>query len=659
MALLGIVAISVALAMIWVVRVPFFQSPDESAHADYAFAIVSAERPVLAREGRPATDVDPQTAYLETVTGFREMRYNANGRAPVGYGTAAYFARVDRGAPRPRATFLMGNQPRLPYVVGSYAPLYYVMEALVIGVAQTATHSLSFSYFAARALNVATLAISLFLTYGIARELRVGRWLALAATAIAGWLPLTSWVSSYVQPDNLAFALVSFTLYLSLRLRRLPNFADTIMLGIALGLLSATKLQYLAAVGIPVLAAQCAQMHRRREPMGARLTSLAILFGPALAIGAISAWVTSSGGELSNSRIASYAGGLHDAARHGISSAAGYVGAMLQWAFYVIFGGGIGFKTYWGAISWTATPILFGNEAATEFIDRVLLIGTLVTLTLVTMRAWSSIHRLVLVGRRRSWATAIEIALADTPFNSYAFFNLIMIVLFIYTGGEIGRQGRYWLPFLLPATLCAIAYAPRVLRRPGRPALSALMTGGLLLYAIGGAFFGLKTLEARFYGPALRPSAADLEAFARIDLVDGRPTFTPLGLTTLRVAADAPISVEGWALDSRSGVVARNVTLLVDGRRIHSTYGFARPDIAARQHDDGFLRCGFRGTIGANSLAPGRHDLSLLVIERSRPLGVRSAVPVRLEILPATGAASRLRAEGEHNGEPKPRRDAG
>ena len=162
--------------------------------------------------------------------------------------------------------------------------------------------------------------------------------------------------------------------------------------------------------------------------------------------------------------------GLHDAARHGISSAAGYVGAMLQWAFYVIFGGGIGFKTYWGAISWTATPILFGNEAATEFIDRVLLIGTLVTLTLVALRAWSTVHRLVLVGRRRSWATAIEIALADTPFNSYAFFNLIMIVLFIYTGGEIARQGRYWLPFLLPATLCAIAYAPRVLRRPGRPA---------------------------------------------------------------------------------------------------------------------------------------------------------------------------------------------
>ncbi len=88
-ALALIIALSVGLSTFWAFRVPIFEEPDESAHFDYAISIATAHKLILARDGIPGTDVHPYTRYLEDATNFRGTRYNPDGRAPQGYGTAA------------------------------------------------------------------------------------------------------------------------------------------------------------------------------------------------------------------------------------------------------------------------------------------------------------------------------------------------------------------------------------------------------------------------------------------------------------------------------------------------------------------------------------------------------------------------------------------
>jgi 4-amino-4-deoxy-L-arabinose transferase-like glycosyltransferase len=148
------------------------------------------------------------------------------------------------------------------------------------------------------------LVCSLLLVYAACRELRLGRGRALLFTAIIGFFPLTSFVSSYVQPDNLCLTLAMLCFYLGLYFRRRPEKAGTLaMLGISLGLLCATKYHVYVAVLLPLLGMVAAdKLAGRLRRITWRKLAL-LLLTPSLAAVAIETWVTwgsKTGGLISN-----------------------------------------------------------------------------------------------------------------------------------------------------------------------------------------------------------------------------------------------------------------------------------------------------------------------------------------------------------------------
>src|SRR5262249_50022922 len=120
-------------------------------------------------------------------------------------------------------------------------------------------------FFGARIFSALLLVCTLLLVYGTARELQLKKGFALLLTACVGLFPLTSFVSSYIQPDNLAFTLVSLCFYLTLAARRdLQNNWLLGGLGLALGALLLTKVHFFACVACASVAALAAEMYFTR-----------------------------------------------------------------------------------------------------------------------------------------------------------------------------------------------------------------------------------------------------------------------------------------------------------------------------------------------------------------------------------------------------------
>jgi len=188
----AIIALGLGLALVWVFRMPLFQSPDENAHADYAFTLFTTHAPIRARDMRPATDVHPLVRYLEDASGFRTMRYNQDGRVPAGYGSRSYNRTLDAASPRVPTGFLAQNGGRVPWVARQYGHLYYTLDALAIGIgAMVGGGSALAEFFAARLFNVVLLAITLVLTWLTLVELRLSVFLRLGLLATIAWFPLS------------------------------------------------------------------------------------------------------------------------------------------------------------------------------------------------------------------------------------------------------------------------------------------------------------------------------------------------------------------------------------------------------------------------------------------------------------------------------------
>ncbi len=89
----------------------------------------------------------------------------------------------------------------------------------------------------------------LYFNYRTARNVGVPPWPSVAVLVAAAFFPLTTLVSSYVQPDNLAYALVSAALFFATQLKRSARpLRTTLALGAVLGCLAVTKYQFFAAV---------------------------------------------------------------------------------------------------------------------------------------------------------------------------------------------------------------------------------------------------------------------------------------------------------------------------------------------------------------------------------------------------------------------------
>jgi hypothetical protein len=83
------------------------------------------------------------------------------------------------------------------------------------------------------------------------------------------------------------------------------------------------------------------------------------------------------------------------------------------------------------------------------------------------------------------------------------------------------------------------------------------------------------------------------------------------------VVSNRPVVVAGWAADGKAA--AGGVYVLVDGVHAYAAvYGADRPDVAAAIGGGMYSNTGFTARIPAGALTPGRHSISLRIIDANR-----------------------------------------
>src|SRR6185369_1283514 len=218
-----------ALASVWVLRVPLLQNPDESSHIDYVFSLYSAGRLLNVRRPPSAWNVYPRfegrkdregpeslsydllshqyTLYLIDATGFQRIRFHPEQKVPADSGTIAYYKELDAKAPQSPAALPDLNPRDNPWMLTAYPFLYYAVCAAFLKVVSLFGAGPASLFLGARFLSTIFFAASLIVAYGVLRELRLRKGRALILTAIFGFFPLCTFISSSVQPDNLALLL--------------------------------------------------------------------------------------------------------------------------------------------------------------------------------------------------------------------------------------------------------------------------------------------------------------------------------------------------------------------------------------------------------------------------------------------------------------------
>jgi len=499
------------LALYWAFLVPIDGSPDEPQHLDYALSIYgaggllrAADRPTL--PNGPAEVAHPYSRYLLEATDANRIRFYKQERVPVGYGTPAYYQGIDAGAP---TTGVHSPPAENPGLLTLYPFGYYAALALWLGLISHLLHGLVALFFGARIFSIALLVGTLLLSYGIARELGCGRGQSLLLVGLIGFFPMTSFVASSIQADNLGAALVSACIYLGLLARRHQQPAPLLaLLGVNAGLLLVTKFQFYLCTLVPVLAMLMVQ--RLGWPSSARRWGHAlVLVMPASGLLAlVHLWVVWG----STVPIYRDASGLpntaaaHQALAAGPAATVGYIGVELVKVLKQYFVGGQTFSSFWGTFGWLDTPLRFGAPVIDALVGSLVLVGTLLTALLILIRLRLVGRRLLALARRRGARQAWRLALADPFFNSYLLFTVFMVAIYVVMDGTFYPPGRNWIPFLLPIWMGAIRYAPRLFRSPRlRRALATVVASALVVYCSVGSYFALSTVAHRFYGA---PTAA-------------------------------------------------------------------------------------------------------------------------------------------------------
>ncbi len=471
-----------ALAIRWVFLVPIYQSPDEPQHFDYAISLRDHGRffRALPFDGSHRF-AHPWAKYLLDSASTESIMFNAEAKVPPGYGTRAYYRALDRHAPQGK-NIQVTKAPALAIV---YPYGYYLTLAGWLKIVGLFSQRVTVTFFAARIFSVVLLACSLVLSYLAARELRIGRLTALVATAIVGFFPMTTFVASYVQPDNLAFALVSLGFYLVLRsARRGGPWSDLTLLGLTWGWLLVTKPHFfvcLVAASIPLLASR---VRLRRWPL-----AVLLLAWSWLPLWSIFAWIT-----------------------HGIPSFYSAptplpdlilgLSDRIQKAMNDYFRGSTHIS-FWGYFGWLDTPLELAAPVQFGVALRFLVMaGTwlILGLTLVQLEKISS--RLVRAATRGHWKAATRALVSNPVMNMYFLFFGLMLYAYVRMDNRFGAQGRNWIPVMFPIMLTAIRFAPRALTlRKTQTIASTILAGALIAYVSVGSVYGLRAIKKRYYLP--------------------------------------------------------------------------------------------------------------------------------------------------------------
>lgn len=486
-----IVALCAGLSLTWVFLVPIYQAPDEPAHFDYALAINDHGglfQGPLASYQQYLGAVHPYTYVLGTRTGTAKLAFHPKEKVPPDYGTPEFYERVNREVP-PRDSIQVDTPNSL---IAVYPFGYYALLAVWIEMLRFLRDTPIFLFFGSRILSVLLLITSLYLIYGSSRLLNLGPRMALFLTACVGSFPMTSFVSSYIQPDNLCLTLTCLVYYLGLRLRQNPqHYGLTFGLGLAFAGLLVTKLHPFVCVAIPVLMMVLYELFYRGTTWKRIMATVVILFVPAFAGWSVYLWTT-WGIDNYYMRVVPV--------KHSVVHATYW----FKLAIVNYFAGGT-HDSFWGIFGWMDTPILIHRTVTTEIVQffHEALAWVVLGLTLLRLEQVASrLIRLVMHGKSRQ---AIRIVFSNPVLNSYFLFTILMFVAFIQLENRFGAQGRNWFPFMLPIFMVGIVYAPKALLfRPTQIAVSRLLAGGLLLYCVAGSYYAIKTVHKRYYIPESR-----------------------------------------------------------------------------------------------------------------------------------------------------------
>jgi len=608
----AVVLVSAGVAFAWVFFVPMLEAPDETVHFEYSTALYSAGGLVAPRDAARLTVPNGRTVpypkSLEDQSAVAVIAEKPDVKAPAGYGSASYYNSVDRNL-QPGTSADLFNPPLLRY----YPFGYYLLDAAVMGVTSLFTSSPVALFFAARALSVALLVLSLICTYLILRRLRCGFALSLALTAVVGLFPMTSMMASSVQSDNLSFTLVSLALLGALELRQQPHHrAWTAVLGLALGALLVTKLHYFSIVAVAVVAMLVTQRIHQRDARGWPL-DVALLVLPAIVLESMQIWTQWGAPPLIAPSQLGDVADIRAALTGGPAAVAAYAGHIVTFTFLDnTFGREFG--SFWGAFGWVDTPLVLGSLAVTAVV-WLLFAGMSIGLLVCTLgRLGQVAYRLARVARRGRLRAALRIGFSNPVAISY-----FLLAAFLFTvEGYPGVQGRYYFPLLPGIFWVALKYAPRALPGKFGPALFRMQVAGLVVYTIAGAVFAFPTLAARYYahGRDLLPVARET---LQSDPAQGRYSITRVRLpeATLGVGSlpTGRVGVVGWAVDGAASAPAKTVFIDVDGVAVQqAVYGDDSPAAVSALGSERYARCGFDAILDTTHISPGPHQLTVRVV---------------------------------------------
>lgn len=482
LALLVILSASAGLALVWVFRVPIYQAPDEPMNLDYALAINRHGGLFFVHDTRYEklpTSVHPYTAYLARRVFTNGVAFRPAARMPPEYGTPEFFAAIDRDAPPWNVPIDGPNRPFAVYPFG-----YYTLLALWIGLVHCFHGGPVWTFFGARVFSVLLLVFSLFFTHATLRRLQFKPAFALLLTACIGLFPMTTFVASAVQMDNLSFALVSLCFYLAIRVRQAPaDYRLLAGLGLALGGLLVTKPHFYACVLLPTLAMMAT---RTRGSAFHWLRTAGLIFSPSVLLGGL--YCASTWGTVN---LFYPPAPTADPFSHALQ---GFQRALLD--YYA----GTTHDSFWGIFGWLDTPLIIRGRRTTDTVHFAIQALSWIVLGLTLLRIEQVLSRLGRLAWRGRKFLALRLLCSDPVLNSYFLFTAAMFYLHIRLDNRFGAQGRNWFPLLLPIFLTALVQAPRALTlRRVRTAFSAVLTAALLLYCLAGSSYALRTIQKRYY----------------------------------------------------------------------------------------------------------------------------------------------------------------
>ena len=646
-----VILLAGGLSTVWAFLVPIFQAPDEPAHFDYAISIFSAGRLITWADGQPDWIVSPYTKYLMRATDFDRIVWRSSMRVPPGYGSRAYFARIADGAPRSRAT--AARDRSISYVARAYPFGFYALEALWMRAFAIFGGSLVTMFFGARLLCVFLMMLGLYFNYRTALNLGLPRWTSVALVAAIGFFPLTTFVSSYIQPDNLAYALVSAALFFATELNRLGLRPPVVVaLGLCLGALAITKYQFFLSAAIPVALLFAVRSAQSSAALAARIGMLLAFTAPTALLLAVQYFIVNRPALAAPVTIQSdmNMNYFHAQLATGYLSAIGYTARTTVAAFVDCFVSGGCAATFWQTVGWVDTPIVIVSPQAETWIRAVISLATIATFCVIVFFALRRALLLVRAGTHRHISAAIRVASADPVFNSYACFITIIVALYVLTDNAFGAEGRQLYPYIFPAFLCFVLYAPRALTRHHRKA-SAVLAGVLFVYAVAASAYALADVRARYYGPEQRGYVAADPVPAQIQSSDaGR--LAPVVNAAYHVhARELPFDfvnrsrllVAGAAIPPMAPGGDSNVAVVLDDRTaipvLSNQYLYP---LAEATHNTAEGYSAFYATIGTRRLGEGPHTVSAY---SQRPQGnlYDRVTPTRLFFL--TGSNGRFSPE--------------